>query len=185
MTRLLLDACVLYPTVLRQILLDVARSGVYRPLYSARILEEWRRAAARGGDADAAIAAAEIAVLRADWPAGEVTLCTEPAALSLPDPDDIHVFAAALEGRADAIVTHNLRDFPGRTLARHGLSARSPDSVLLEFHAEGHPVRAAAAAAQSRMAALGRDMDLRVLLKRAGLPRLGKALTGSRKSPDP
>ena len=45
--RVLLDANVLFPTVLREILLGVARSGVYAPLWSARILEEWARATRR------------------------------------------------------------------------------------------------------------------------------------------
>ena len=47
--RVLLDACTLYPTVMREILIGVARAGYYTPLWSDRILEEWARAAARFG----------------------------------------------------------------------------------------------------------------------------------------
>ncbi|MEM8879755.1 MAG: PIN domain-containing protein, partial [Pseudomonadota bacterium] len=46
-----LDACVLYPTVLREVLLGVAEAGLYRPVWSARIVEEWARAAAKSGTA--------------------------------------------------------------------------------------------------------------------------------------
>jgi hypothetical protein len=39
-----LDTCVIYPPVLRALLLRVARAGLYQPLWSERILEEWARA---------------------------------------------------------------------------------------------------------------------------------------------
>jgi len=42
--RVVLDACVLYPPVLREILLGAASAGLYDPLWSERILEEWARA---------------------------------------------------------------------------------------------------------------------------------------------
>jgi hypothetical protein len=45
--RVLIDACVLYPTVMREVLIGVAAKGLFTPLWSARILEEWARAAAR------------------------------------------------------------------------------------------------------------------------------------------
>ena len=47
--KAVLDACVLYPTVLREILIGVADAGLYQPLWSARILDEWRHAAVRLG----------------------------------------------------------------------------------------------------------------------------------------
>ena len=47
--KAVLDACVLYPTVLREILIGVADAGLYTPVWSPRILAEWRHAAARLG----------------------------------------------------------------------------------------------------------------------------------------
>lgn len=47
--------------------------------------------------------------------------------LQLPDPDDRHVLAAAIRGRADVIVTNNLSDFPRDTLAKFGIEVQHPD----------------------------------------------------------
>ncbi|WP_112321480.1 RSP_2648 family PIN domain-containing protein [Oceanibium sediminis] len=174
--RLLLDACILYPTVLREILIGTAETGAYTPLFSPRILEEWARAAARTAPESEPTARAEIALLKARWPDSLVT--PDPAAedsLSLPDPDDLHVLAAALEGRADGIVTLNLKDFPARTLSRHGLSVHSPDSLLAQVP-EAVTRKVAERIRQRTESISGRDQDLRKLLKRANLPRLGKAI---------
>ncbi len=178
--RVLLDACVLYPTVLREILVGVAAAGLYAPLWSERILEEWARAAARPGPAAETVARAELASLRDAWPAAE----TRPrqgdlARLHLPDPDDVHVLAAALAGRADLLCTFNARDFPRRTLAEEGLERLDPDQLLMRFWPD-HPaaIRSVVLAVQATAEGHARErLPLRPLLKRARLPRLGKALT--------
>jgi hypothetical protein len=177
--RLVLDACVLYPTVLREILIGVAQAGGYTPLWSARILAEWQIAAARLGPEGAAIASGEIATLRADWPEAEQP--ADPALearLSLPDPADAHVLAAAITGGAEGVVTLNLRDFPRNRL--EGLRALSPDDLLMDLWlAEAARVESVVSKVQARTEHIsGRDQPLRPLLKRAKLPRLGKALGG-------
>jgi hypothetical protein len=52
--------------------------------------------------------------------------------IDLPDPDDRHVVVAAMKGRADAIVTANLADFPGKLLARFDIEVVHPDDFLLD-----------------------------------------------------
>ena len=52
------------------------------------------------------------------------------AKLTLPDPDDRHVLAAAIHAKADAIVTFNLRDFPASALAEHDIVAVHPDDFV-------------------------------------------------------
>jgi hypothetical protein len=52
------------------------------------------------------------------------------SALDLPDPDDRHVLAAAIQGRVNVIVTYNLADFPADTLAVYGLEAQHPDEFV-------------------------------------------------------
>lgn len=179
--RVVLDACVLFPTVLREVLIGVARAGLYRPLWSDRILEEWARAARRFGPGDEVIARGQIAALRAEFPAA----CVLPqpgleSRLHLPDQNDIHVLASAIAGHADVIVTFNAADFPRGVLAGEGLDRRDPDSFLWQLWSH-HPDTVAACAEAVRAKAeqlSGEDQPIRALMKRARLPRLGKALVG-------
>ncbi|UWQ48366.1 PIN domain-containing protein [Leisingera caerulea] len=180
--KLLLDTCVLYPTVMREMLLGAARLGHFTPLWSARILGEWERAALKLGPEGAAQASAEIALARANWPKAEVAPAPGiEARLWLPDSGDLHVLAAAIAGHADAIVTVNNKDFPRHTLAEEGLERLGPDELLYRFWLQD----------SSGMEALGTQVlaeanrlsggawQIRPLLKKARLPRLAKALSSS------
>lgn len=170
--RIALDACVLFPTVMREMLLGAAEAGGFEPVWSERILEEWARATRRLPEGAEAVARGEIALLRARWPAAEVAVPDDlVAGLSLPDPDDRHVLAAAIVGGAEVLLTLNRADFPGRTLARHAILLREPDGLLVEMLADGLDLAPVAEAAHR-----GREAGVRAVLKRAGLPRLGKAL---------
>lgn len=170
--RVVLDACVLFPPVLRAMLLGAAAAGGFEPVWSARILEEWARATRRLPEGAEAVARGEIARMRAAWPAAEVAV-TEALVdgLSLPDPDDRHVLGAAIAGGAPVLLTLNRADFPGRTLARHGITPRDPDGFLLELLDDGLDLASVAATVRA-----GGVAGLRGMLRRAGLPRLGKAL---------
>ncbi|SFB75358.1 RSP_2648 family PIN domain-containing protein [Tropicimonas isoalkanivorans] len=180
MTRVLIDACVLYPTVMREIVLAVAREGLFQPLWSDRLLEEWARAAARRGPLDEAQARAEIAVTRAAWPNASVTpRAGDLARLYLPDPADVHVLAAAIAGSADVILTNNAKDFPRHTLAEEGLAREDPDSFLYRLWLDNPDAVARAAATVLRQAQTmdGVPHEIRPLLKKARLPRLAKVLS--------
>ena len=177
--KVVMDACVLFPTVLRELVLDYADTGAFQPMWSARILEEWRRAAARVDDDGAVIAESEIALLKVRFPEAHIEVSPETEArLSLPDPDDTHVLAAAIDGGADELLTLNLKDFPTRTLSGEGIIRRDPDGFLLEgFHANPSAMIALVDGVLARAAAHGIDTsNRRALLKRARLPRLAKAL---------
>jgi len=175
--RVLIDANVLYPTVLREIVLGVAARGVFVPLWSERILEEWRLAAAR--NEHGAIAEAEIAGVRAAFPEAVVAVSEETVArLSLPDPDDVHVLAAAVDSGADELLTMNLKDFPTNAVSAEGIVRREPDGFLLEaFHADEAMVREVVGAVLAKAGSFSIDVsNPRAVLKRARVPRLGKAL---------
>lgn len=180
--RVLIDACVLFPTVLREIVMGWAEAGGFTPLWSKRILDEWRLAAARFGPDDARIAEAEIALLTARFPGAMVPATAETAGrLYLPDPDDIHVLAAAVDGGADELLTLNVRDFPTNTLSAEGLIRRHPDEFLYEaMHTQPDTLRGIVSDVLDRAARHGIDIsNQRALLKRARLPRFAKALEQS------
>ena len=174
--RVLIDACVLYPTVMREIVLGAAAAGAFAPLWSARILEEWRRAALRLGGGHGVAAQGEIALLRARWPGAEVAVPPgSEDGLDLPDPGDVHVLAAAITGGADALMTLNARDFPTRALSAHGITRLDPDATLARMAgAELAGVVETVRAEAERLS--GAPWDRRTLLRKARLPRLAKAL---------
>lgn len=177
--KALLDANVLFPTILREILTDQSLASLYQPLWSARILGEWRHAAARLGADQDAVAGAEIALLNARFPGAVMPDDgTRAIDLPLPDPADRHVIEAALAGDATLIVTANLRDFPRPLMAGLGLRALHPDAFLLDLHArDAAAVATAAHAACDKAIRLGSPMKIRQILKRSRLPRLARALS--------
>ncbi|WP_371157305.1 RSP_2648 family PIN domain-containing protein [Jannaschia sp. 2305UL9-9] len=177
--KVFLDACVLYPTVLREILIGCAGAGLYQPFWSPRVLEEWARAARKipGGEV---VARGEIALLRANWPRAE----TRPgeatqARLWLPDENDIHVLAAASDAGVDRLVTLNIRDFPRADVAAEGIDLQPPDAFLMDlWMQDGRAVADVVEGVRATAERLsGERWPLRPLMKRARLPRLGKMLT--------
>ena len=110
--RVTLDACVIYPSVLRAILLRLARAGLFEPVWSERILEEWARACVKLGPGAPEAARAEAAAMRAVFPRALQPARPEIEARHiLPDPADLHVLATAIASGSDAILTFNAADF--------------------------------------------------------------------------
>ena len=174
-----LDACVLYPTVMRRILLGLAETGLFQPIWSSRILDEWARAAVRNHPDQGDIVAGEIAVCAGLWPESNVE--PVPAVidrLTLPDPDDTHVLATAVAAGSPLIVTLNLKDFPRRTLAPEGVEAQHPDQFARDLMDENEDaLRITVEAVRVEAERLsGQNRPVRKLLKKARMPRLGKAL---------
>ena len=126
-----LDACVLYPAPLRDLLLRLAATGLFRTRWSAKVQEEWIRSltAVRPELADKLGRTREL--MEKAVPDAEVTGYQGLIpTLSLPDPNDRHVLAAAIVGQADVIVTMNLRDFPDGQLQPLGIEAQHPDVFI-------------------------------------------------------
>ena len=120
----LLDTCVLWPSLQRDVLLSLAAEGTYRPVWSGVILAEleYEQAAKlvrSGADPTAAQsrAAQLVAQMRRVFDDAEITGWEGlDGTYGLPDPDDEHVVAAAVVAGAGAIVTLNIKDFPAALL---------------------------------------------------------------------
>lgn len=130
----LLDACVLVPIALADTLLRVAERELYRPLWSDRILAEAADAVLEiHADLDPDVVAKRFAAMNNTFEDARVEgWDVFEATLELPDPDDRHVVAAAMLGRADTIVTANIVDFPSKTLAPLEIAVIHPDDFLLD-----------------------------------------------------
>ena len=112
-----LDTCVLWPSLQRDVILSFAVEGLYRPLWSDAILAELEYSEAdklrdRGvTDSDASRRARDlVSQMRRYFDDACVTGWEGlDGTFGLPDRDDEHVVAAAVVGNAGAIVTANLR----------------------------------------------------------------------------
>jgi predicted nucleic acid-binding protein len=128
------DACVLYPAALRDFLLRVARTGIVRARWSEKILDECFEAILRERpDLKPEALERTRVLMREAIPdcivSGHENLIE---GLTLPDPDDRHVLAAAIRSGAQTIVTFNLKDFPAATMDAFGVEARHPDDFLVD-----------------------------------------------------
>jgi len=115
-------------------MLRMADNGAFRPLWSERVIDEAQRALERvHPEIDPNRFLSRFRSMNEAFDDALVT-GWEPLAASivLPDPDDAHVVAAGLVGRADVIVTENARDFPDSVLGPLGLKAVGLDEFLLD-----------------------------------------------------
>lgn len=135
-----LDACVLVPRALRDLLLSCADTGVFRPVWEHEIEDEMIRNQVRldtekGRDHDASLEIAERAREQMNRAFPDARLPTEswvPLVGQMTNATkDRHVLAAAVGSGASHLVTLNLRDFPDRALPT-GVEVQHPDRFLLD-----------------------------------------------------
>lgn len=135
----IVDACVLAGALTRNLVLTLAEAGFFRPRWSDEILVETERAicailTARGAaDAEAAAKRHCAAITRAFPEALVEHHEALVPALNLPDANDRHVLAAAVQARATVVVTDNVRDFPAGYLGSLQLSASTTDDFLADM----------------------------------------------------
>jgi len=136
-----LDANVLIPAGLRDLILSCADVGVFRPVWQAEIEHEVVRNTARltaerrGIDRDQARAGAEatMAQMRRAFPdaCAATELWTPLVGQMTCDDKDRHVLAVAVGTKASHLVTTNIRDFPVRSRPA-GVAVVKPDRFLCD-----------------------------------------------------
>lgn len=127
-----LDACVLYPAPIRDLLLNLADFNLYTPKWTDEIQEEWtRNLLLNRPDLTKEQLQKTIDAMNKAFPDANVrnyeAIITS---LHLPDRNDCHVLAAALRCQAEVIVTANLKDFPNEYLNQFDIEAQHPDYFI-------------------------------------------------------
>jgi predicted nucleic acid-binding protein len=125
----LLDANVLYPIWLCDVMLTMAETEVFQVRWSEKILEEAERNVKRKRP-DAAAISRRFQHIRRSFPEAMVTGYEALESAMANDPKDRHVLAAAVVGRADVIVTFNLGDFPSGACEPYDIDVQHPDEFL-------------------------------------------------------
>jgi len=127
----ILDANVLFPFRKRDVLLRFYHAGLFRGRWTEQILDEWtRNLLEQKPHLEDSIRSQQRAMQ--EHFAEAIVTGYEPLipALNLPDPDDRHVLAAAIQCGAQHIVTENLADFPADLLEQFEIEAIDADEFL-------------------------------------------------------
>ena len=178
------DACVLYPAPLRDFLLRLGLSGRFRALWSAQIHDEWKRnLLLNWPDLTIEQLNRTSSLMDRAIPDAIVTGHEDLiAGLTLPDPDDLHVLAAAIRCNASVIVTFNEKDFPAEALSHYAMETQHPDVFAENLFDLDHAAVIAAAQRQRQQLKhppVGVDEFLETLL-RQGLVQTSKSLANYR-----
>jgi predicted nucleic acid-binding protein len=177
------DANILYPAPLRDLFVRIAQAGLVRAKWTEEIHDEWIRnvLADRNDIPPTRLQRTRTlmdAAVRDCLVTGHRDLI---ASLTLPDPDDRHVLAAAIVSGAKRIVTFNLKDFPPATLKQYRVEATHPDKFLssileLEPAVVSESIERQRAALQNPRRSLSELLDT---FERNGLPTFVERLRPS------
>ena len=127
------DANVLYPSGLRNFLMHLALTGLFRAHWSAEVHDEWTRSLLKNRpDLTSAKLERTRQLMHKALPDALVSGYEHLIdSIKLPDSDDRHVLAAAIQCGASVIVTLNLQDFPPQALSPFSIEAQHPDDFVL------------------------------------------------------
>jgi hypothetical protein len=130
--NVLYDACVLYPAPLRDLLVQLATSDIFRAKWTDLIHDEWIRNVLKNRP-DLTI---EQLTRTRDRMNSHVRDCLVTdfewlvPSIHLPDEGDRHILAAAIACEASQIITFNIKDFPKAILSTYEIEALHPDDFI-------------------------------------------------------
>ncbi len=125
------DACVLYPAPLRDLLLHLALTDLFKARWTDQIHDEWINALLRRGKYDRDKLEKTRNLMDQNIIDAKVTGFEDLIhGLELPDSNDRHVLAAAIKSGSNAIITTNLKDFPKAALSKYDIEAIHPDDFI-------------------------------------------------------
>lgn len=137
-----LDACILFQGRITNLLLWLAASGAFEPIWSDEIHAEWSR--------NLAAPNLHIPQPRIDWRKAEMerafsaancaadpvlTLAVQAMCRTPAQRKDAHVVATAVKAKASTIVTYNIKDFTPAVIQHYGLAKIRPDAFCVDLHA--------------------------------------------------
>jgi predicted nucleic acid-binding protein len=128
-----LDSCVLYPMYLRDTLLCAAEVGLYQVYWTDEILAGAFRNLVKDGRLNKVQADRLNQVMNQAFPEALIEMTDDLLPCMDNDEGDRHVLAAALVGKAEVIVTENLKHFPKKSLEKFNVIAQSADEFLLSL----------------------------------------------------
>ncbi|MFB2880590.1 PIN domain-containing protein [Floridanema aerugineum] len=131
----LYDACVLYPAPLRDFLVQLALTDLFRAKWTDQIHEEWIRNVLKNRQDLTIEQLTRTKELMNSYVRDCLVIDYEYLieSVELPDPDDRHVLAAAIKAGADVIVTFNLSDFPENILQKYDIEPQHPDEFISDL----------------------------------------------------
>jgi predicted nucleic acid-binding protein len=176
----LLDACVLYPAPIRDLPMHLAVADVFRARWTDQIHDEWTRGVLKNRPDITPAQVNRTRRVMDKHVEDSLVLGYESLipTLSLPDPNDRHVLAAAIRSKASVLLTFNLKHFPRARLAPYGIEAQHPDLFLCSqlTLAEASFCSAARQQRQSLRNPPKSPMDFVDILERHGLPQTASRL---------
>ncbi len=128
------DANVLYPNFLRDVLLRLAVTDLFRARWTEDIHQEWMRSVLRDRPELESKILRTRELMDSHVKDAIVTGYQDLiGGLQLPDPNDRHVLAAAIKSHAQLIITWNHQDFPAEALEPYGVRTQNPDDFIIDL----------------------------------------------------